>query len=63
MKEAKTKSDVVIEASEAGFEQIRVYADSAIQREQALRLLTRVSPQLRALEEALQTESKPETQR
>lgn len=56
MKEVKTKSDVVIEASEAGFEQIRVYADSPGQREQALRLLNRISPQLRALEKALQAE-------
>lgn len=47
------KSDLVFEASESGLEQIRVYADTPRQREQALRLLVRVSPQLRALEQAL----------
>ncbi|HEY4710099.1 MAG TPA: hypothetical protein VIH46_08015 [Candidatus Acidoferrales bacterium] len=47
------KSDLVIELTEAGLEQIRVYADSPRQREQALRLLVRVSPELRALERAL----------
>jgi hypothetical protein len=51
--ETKIMSDVVIEASESGLHQIRVYADSPRQREQALRLLVRVSPQLRALERAL----------
>jgi len=47
------KSDVVIEASESGLEQIRVFADTPRQREQALKLLVRVSPELRALERAL----------
>ena len=46
-------SDVVLEVSEHGVEQIRVYADGAGQRDQALALLLRVSPQLRALEQAL----------
>jgi hypothetical protein len=47
------KSDVVVEVNESGVQQIRVYADSPRQREQALRLLVRVSPELRALERAL----------
>jgi hypothetical protein len=47
------KSDLVFEVSESGLERIRVYADTPRQREQALKLLVRVSPELRALERAL----------
>ncbi len=51
-------SDVVVEVSERGFEQVRVYADSSEQRDRALALLLRVSPQLRALERALKSDAK-----
>ena len=56
MQKKQNLSDVVVEVSERGFEQVRVYADSSEQRDRALALLLRVSPQLRALERALKNE-------
>jgi len=58
MQKKQNLSDVVVEVSERGFEQVRVYADSGEQRDRALALLLRVSPQLRALERALKNEPK-----
>lgn len=54
MQSNKQPSDIVFEVGESGVNQIRVYADTPSQREKALKLLVRVSPELRALERALQ---------
>jgi len=55
MEKLGSKSDVVLELSEAGVDQIRIYADVPEERESGLRLLIRVGPELRALESALRS--------
>jgi len=55
MQKVRNKTDVVLELSEAGVDQIRIYADLPEEREAGLRLLIRVGPELRALESALRS--------
>jgi hypothetical protein len=63
MSDEQKLSDVAIQVSERGFEQVRVYADDAGQRERALCLLIRIGPQLRALEKALKQQQHTTTAR
>ena len=53
MQKEETKSDVVIEVSEGGISQIRLYADTPEERERGVNLLSRCAPELRQLEIAL----------
>ena len=57
MQKVRSKTDVVLELSEAGVDQIRIYADLPEVREAGLRLLIGVGPELGALASALRSQN------
>jgi hypothetical protein len=57
----KSQSQVRLELSEAGIQRIVIGADSATEQAAAHKLLARVAPELRQLDDALKTEKQLKT--